>query len=229
MRCRSSSPGAIKPAEGRRRRRQRDGGPDGRPVARAPRPRPRRPPTGRPTASSPTTSRTRCWRRTGGSSSTGCSRRAPTWGSPGTATPTAASSSTTEGRSSTATSSRALLASADAGEGAGRDDPLRRPRQPRRPRHRPRARRHLRPQPGRPRLLQGRDARARRRLRRRGLGPLLLPRLLVRRLGHDPGAAGARAALDPEALPVGAGRRSCATATSSPARSTPRSPTARRR
>ena len=34
-----------------------------------------------------------------------------------------------------------------------------------------------------------------RRLRRRGLGPLLLPRLLVRRLGHDPGAADARAAL----------------------------------
>ena len=72
-------------------------------------------------------------------------------------------------------------------------------------------------------------ARARRRLRRRGLRPLLLPRLLVRRLRDDPGAARARAALD-------RGRGRCrswstpfASATSSPARSTPRSPTSRRR
>ena len=49
--------------------------------------------------------------------------------------------------------------------------------------------------PRRPRLLQGAHARGGRRLRRRGLRPLLLPRLLERRLGHDPGAADARAAL----------------------------------
>ncbi len=88
----------------RRRRRQRDGGADGRPAARAPRPRPgdhllgprRRVP--RPRAES------RCCPRTGDSSSTRCSRRRRTWGSPGTATPTAASSSTTAASSSTATS-----------------------------------------------------------------------------------------------------------------------------
>ena len=89
----------------RRRRRQRDGRADGRPAARAPRARPGRPPTGSPTASSRTTSRTHCWPRTAGSSSTRCAPRAPTSGSPGTATPTAASSSTTAASSSTATSS----------------------------------------------------------------------------------------------------------------------------
>ena len=49
--------------------------------------------------------------------------------------------------------------------------------------------------PRRARLLQGTDARGERGLRRRGLRPLLLPRLLERRLGDDPGAADARAAL----------------------------------
>ena len=53
---------------------------------------------------SPTTSPTRCSRRTGASSSTRSARPAPTSASPGTATPTAASSSTTAGASSTATS-----------------------------------------------------------------------------------------------------------------------------
>ena len=53
-------PGRGRAAEGRRRRRQRHGGADGRPAARAARPRPGRPPTGSPTASSPTTSPTRC-------------------------------------------------------------------------------------------------------------------------------------------------------------------------
>ena len=49
-------------------------------------------------------------------------------------------------------------------------------------------------QPRRPRVLQDAHARRGRRLRRRGVGPLLLPRLLLRRLGHDPGAADPRAA-----------------------------------
>ena len=54
--------------EGRARRRQRDGGADGRPAARPIRgPGAGRRPTGSPTASSPTTSPTRCCRRTGGS------------------------------------------------------------------------------------------------------------------------------------------------------------------
>ena len=82
-----------------------------------------------------------------------------------------------------------------AGQEPRRDDPLRPPLQPRRAgpgRGRGRA---LRPLPGRPRLLQGADARGGRGLRRRGLRPLLLPRLLERRLGHDPGAADAGAAL----------------------------------
>ena len=52
----------------------------------------------------PTTSRTRCCPRTGSSSSTPCLPRAPTSASPGTATPIAASSSTTPAASSTATS-----------------------------------------------------------------------------------------------------------------------------
>ena len=44
-------------------------------------------------------------------------------------------------------------------------------------------------QPRRPRVLQDPHARRGRDLRRRGLRPLLLPRLLQRRLRHDPGAA----------------------------------------
>ncbi len=76
-------------------------------------------------------------------------------------------------------------------EGAGRDRPLRRARQPRRPRRRAREPRHRADEPRRPRLLQDAHARDGRDLRRRGLGPLLLPGLLLRRLGHDPGAAGA--------------------------------------
>ena len=67
-----------------------------------------------------------------------------------------------------------------------RPHPLRRPRQPGRPRHRRGSRRHLRAEPRRPRLLQGEDARDGRDLRRRGLGPLLLQGLLQRRLGNDP-------------------------------------------
>ena len=55
--------------------------------------------------------------------------------------------------------------------------------------------RHRARQPRRPRVLQDPDARRGRDLRRRGLRPLLLPRLLQRRLGHDPRAADPREAL----------------------------------
>ena len=50
-------------------------------------------------------------------------------------------------------------------------------------------------QPRRPRLLQDPHARRGRRVRRRGLRPLLLQGLLQRGFGHDPGVADARAAL----------------------------------
>ncbi len=212
-------------AEGRRRRRQRHGGPDGRPAARAPRARPRRDlldarrrvprPRAEPAAA----------REPPASSSTGSSTRAPTSGSPGTATPTAASSSTTRASSSTATSSprcsRAQVLAKQPGAAIVYDVRASRAvpdtvAEPAGTAYR---------QPGRPRLLQDRDARARRRVRRRGLRPLLLPRLLVRRLGHDPGAARPRAALELGPLALRAGRRRFASATSSPARSTPRSPT----
>ena len=93
------------------------------------------------------------------------------------------------------------------------------------PARRPRAR-----QPRRPRVLQDAHARRGRRVRRRGLRPLLLRRLLQRRLRHDPGAADPRAARPSEGttlsellapLPL--------EATSSRARSTPRSPDPRAR
>ena len=91
---------------------------------------------------------------------------------------------------------------------------------PSRARRRPRVH-----QPRRPRVLQDADARRGRDLRRRGLRPLLLPRLLQRRLRHDPGAADPREALargqDDERAARALPRRS----TSSRARSTPRSPT----
>ena len=57
-----------------------------------------------------------------------------------------------------------------------------------------RGRRHGAPQPRRPRVLQDAHARRGRDVRRRGLRPLLLPRLLLRRQRHDPGAADPRAA-----------------------------------
>ncbi len=56
-----------------------------------------------------------------------------------------------------------------------------------------RARRHVADEPGRPRLFQEADARDQRHLRRRGDGPLLLPRQLLRRQRLHPGAADARA------------------------------------
>ena len=88
----------------------------------------------------------------------------------------------------------------------------------------PRGRR-ARDQPRRPRLLQDADAQGGLAVRRRGLRPLLLPRLLLRGLGHDPGAAGARDARDRTARACPSCSRRTASATSSPARSTPRSPT----
>ena len=84
-------------------------------------------------------------------------------------------------------------------------------------------------QPRRPRVLQDPHARRGRDLRRRGLRPLLLPRLLQRRLGHDPGAADPRVLLGRGQDAQRAARAVPRASTSSRARSTPRSPTARPR
>ena len=116
-----------------------------------------------------------------------------------------------------------------AGEGARRHDHLRRPRELGRARHGRAPRRNGCPEPRRPCVHQAADARDRRRLRRRGLRPLLLPRLLPGRLRDDPGAARARARLEGrhEALRPPDGRS--ASGTSSRARSTPSSTTSRSR
>ena len=76
----------------------------------------------------------------------------------------------------------ALLAAVGAGGAPGRRHPLRRARLPRGRRHGARGRRHAARQPRRPRVLQDADARGGRRVRRRGVRPLLLRRLLQRRL-----------------------------------------------
>ena len=89
----------------------------------------------------------------------------------------------------------ALLAESLLRKSPRRGDPLRRARLARGARHGDGRRRHAVCQPRRPRLLQDAHARGGLAVRRRGLRALLLPRLLLRRLGHDPGAARARAAL----------------------------------
>ena len=110
----------------------------------------------------------------------------------------------------------------DPAQGAGRRDPVRRARLARRPRHGRGGRRHRAHQPRGPRLLQDAHARARRGLRRRGVGPLLLPRLLLRRLRDHPGAPDPGAALGRGQEASASCSSRCARATSSRARSTPR-------
>ena len=82
-------------------------------------------------------------------------------------------------------------------------------------------------EPRRARVHQAPDARGGRRLRRRGLGALLLPRLLAGRHRRRPVPAHARAALAARREAVGDPRARSASATSSPARSTRRSRTSR--
>ncbi len=88
--------------------------------------------------------------------------------------------------------------------GPSRGDPVRRARQLGGARHGQARRRRTAHQPCRPRLLQDADARGGLAVRRRGLGALLLQGLLLRGLGHDPGAADPRAALQAGQAPVGA-------------------------
>ena len=81
--------------------------------------------------------------------------------------------------------------------------------------------RHGADEPRRPRVHQAADARVERDLRRRGHGPLLLPRQLLRRQRVHPGAADPRADVEEGPEPARAARAAAAPAISSPARSTP--------
>ena len=89
----------------------------------------------------------------------------------------------------------ALRGRVDARQAPRRDDPLRPARLARRARHRRARRRHGDREPRRPRVHQAPHAQGERALRRRGLGPLLLPRLLRRGHRHRAGARRARARL----------------------------------
>ena len=117
-------PTAIRPLQGGRRRRQRDGRADGRPAARAPRARPRdrllgaRRQLPRPRAQPAAAREPRVHHARG--------RRAaaPTSGSRGTATPTAASSSTSTGEFVDGDFLTALLAESMLEKDPGADGPL---------------------------------------------------------------------------------------------------------
>ena len=98
----------------------------------------------------------------------------------------------------------ALLAESVLAKEPGGEDHLRRPRQLGRPRHDRARRRQAADQPRRPRVHQAPDARGGRALRRRGLRPLLLPRLLAGRLRRRPVPADARADLQERREAVGA-------------------------
>src|SRR5918995_4189867 len=90
----------------------------------------------------------------------------------------------------------------DSREASRREDHLRRSRELGRARDDRARRRRAADQPRGPRLHQASDAQGRRRVRRRGLGPLLLPRLFAGRLGSCAVPPHARADLEerPEAL-----------------------------
>ena len=94
----------------------------------------------------------------------------------------------------------------DPREGARRQGHLRRARQLGGARDDRARGRRAAAEPCRPRVLQAPHARRRRRLRRRGLGALLLPRLLAGRLGRRPVPADGRAALEARPQALGAAR-----------------------
>ena len=93
-------------------------------------------PTGCPTASSPTTSRTRCCPRTGSSSSTGCSPEGADLGIAWDGDADRCFFIDDTGEFVDGDFLTALLGAGRARQGARRDDPLRRARQPRGPGHR---------------------------------------------------------------------------------------------
>ena len=184
-------------AEGRRRRRQRDGRPhrarrcfDGAAARASSRC------TSSSTARSPTTRPTRSSRRTCVDlQARGASSTAPTSGWPSTATPTAASSSTSAASRSRPSAITALVAARELAKQPGRDDHPQ-------PDHLARGARDRRAStaatPVRTRVghsfIKAEMAEHRRGLRRRALGALLLPRLLARRHRHARRAARARRA-----------------------------------
>ena len=213
-------PGERQAAEGRRRRRQRHGRARWSARCSSSSASTSSRPTGRPTASSPTTSPTRCCPRTASSS---CARSSRSGADLGIAWDGDAdrcffiddTGAFVDGDFLTAMLAEYLLrktpgeailydvrasrAVADTVDAAGGT----------------RA-----PQPRRPRVLQDAHARRGRDLRRRGLRPLLLPRLLLRRQRHDPGAADPRAAVASRAASCPSCSATTARRTSSPARST---------
>ena len=223
----SLAPGHRPPAQGRRRRRQRDGrahragrsssgigdaGRAGADVLRARRHLPE--PRGQPDrAGEP--------RRPAGA---GASPRAPTSGWPSTATPTAASSSTSAASRSRPSTLTALIAARELAKEPGATVIHNLITSRVVPELVARARRHAGAHPGRALLHQGDDGRDRRGLRRRAQRALLLPRLLARRLRDAGRAAHAGRAGRDRPAAVGAARRLPALRRSA-ARSTPRSPT----
>ena len=188
--------GAHRAAEGGAGRRQRHGGADGGPAARLASRSSRCRPTGRPTASSPTTSPTRCSRRTAASSSTRCAAEGADLGIAWDGDADRCFFIDDTGAFVDGDFLTALLAESLLEQGARRHRALRRARLARRARTWSSA-------AGGTALVnrvghaffKTPDARDGRRLRRRGLRPLLLPRLLLRRLGHASGAADPRAAV----------------------------------
>ena len=121
----------------------------------------------------------------------------------------------------------ALIARSMLEKHPGLDDRLRPARVVGGARHHRRGRRDGAREPRRARLHQGPHPQGGRRLRRRGLGPLLLPRLLLLRHGRRARARHARAPVASPASRSRSSSRPSASATTSPARSTRRSTTCR--
>ena len=122
------------------------------------------------------------------------SRRAPTSDWPSTATPTGASSSTSAASSVSPSALTGLVAARELRRAPGVADHPQPDHLPGRPRGDPRERRRPGAHPRGALVHQGPDGADGRGLRRRALGPLLLPGVLERRLRHAGRAAHARRA-----------------------------------
>ena len=195
------------PAAARRARRgERDGRRDAAAGARPPADRRGDAATSSPTGRSRTTSRTRSCPRTASSSCGRRPRRAPISAWPTTATPTAASSSTTPGEFVPGDFVTALLAESILEKEPGGKVIYDVRASWAVPETIERAGGEAADEPGRARVHQAPHAQGGRRLRRRGLGALLLPRLLAGRLGRGPVPAPARADLEARPEAVGAPR-----------------------
>ena len=143
--------------------------------------------------------------------------------SPSTATPTASSSSTSSAQPLSGSLTTAIVATAMLERHPGATILYNLHLLEGGPRGHHRARRRPDPDPGRPLVHQGGHGRDRRGLRRRALGPLLLPGQLPGRLGDHRRARRARGALQGGRAALGAAQALRALR-ATPARSTPRSP-----